>query len=158
MVLIRRAGTEDCEGIWRAHIAAIEGSAASHYSPEVIRIWVGRTKPEKYLNAIENLDFFVAEEGELIIGFAVMNLQDKEVQGLYVDPNFGRRGLGLKLMQTLENRACESGLESLQLFSSLNAVAFYERLGYEAREHLIHKLNDKVERACVRMEKKLQSM
>lgn len=155
MFTIRRANEEDCEAIWRAHVAAIEGTCASYYSPEVIRAWVGRTKPENYEQAIRSLDFFVAEEEDIVLGFGVLSIKDREVQGLYVSPSAGRRGVGAELMRVLESEARRSGAESLQLFSSLNAVAFYESVGYESREELMHEIGPGIKRGCVRMEKQL---
>jgi ribosomal protein S18 acetylase RimI-like enzyme len=84
-----------------------------------------------------------------------LNIPDHEIQGLYVSPQSAGQGIGTHLMRILENRAREMGIEMLQLFSSLNAVSFYERLGYQAREELKHQLSPGIERAGVRMEKKL---
>jgi putative acetyltransferase len=77
------------------------------------------------------------------------------VQGLYVSPSAGRRGVGRQLLRTLEERARAFGLESLGLDSSLNAVAFYERAGFEALERLTKTISPGVERASVRMSKRL---
>jgi hypothetical protein len=68
MFAIRRANLEDCKAIWRVHLAAIKETCASHYSQEVIQTWVERTRPEKYEEAIRNLDFFVAEEEGALVG------------------------------------------------------------------------------------------
>lgn len=42
------------------------------------------------------------------------------------------QGLGRIVMQHLEDRGAERGLAQLKLASQIDAVPFYERLGYEA--------------------------
>lgn len=153
MYTIRRATQADKEAIRRVHFRAIAETCAGYYTPEVILLWAGRLRPEKYAEAIEANEFFVAEEGGEVVGFAELNPAAAEVQGLYVSPAAGRRGVGRALLRTLEERARAFGLESLGLTSSLNAVAFYERAGFESLERLTDTLGPGVERASVRMSK-----
>src|SRR5687768_16703105 len=155
MHTIRRATQADKEAIRRVHFRAVAVTCASHYPPEVILLWAGGLRPEKYAGAIEANEFFVAEERGEVVGFAELDPAAAEVQGLYVSPAAGRRGVGRDLLRTLEERARAFGLESLGLTSSLNAVAFYERAGFEARERLVKTLGPGVERASVRMSKRL---
>jgi len=87
MLTIRRARQEDKEAIWRVHGKAIRGTCASHYSPEVIEIWAGRLLgPEKYAEAIDKYDFFVAEEDGVVVGFGELGQEAGAIQGLYVSP------------------------------------------------------------------------
>jgi putative acetyltransferase len=155
MLIIRRARQEDKEAIWRAHGSAIRGTCAGHYSPEVIEMWAGRLRPEKYAEAIDRYEFFVAEEDGAVVGFGELGQETGEVQGLYVSSDVAGRGVGRKLLSTLEERARAHGLKSLRLTSSLNAVSFYERAGFEAVEELSETIGPGVERASVRMFKEL---
>lgn len=155
MFTIRRARQEDKEAIWRVHGSAIRGRCASHYSREVIEIWAGRLRPEKYAEAIDRYEFFVAEEEGAVVGFGELGAEAGEIQGLYVSPDVKGRGVGRELLRTLEGRARAHGLKSLRLTSSLNAVAFYERAGFRAVEELTETIGPGVERASVRMFKEL---
>lgn len=155
MLTIRRATQEDKEAIWRVHGSAVRVTCAGHYSREVIEIWAGRLRPEKYGEAIDRYEFFVAEEGGEVVGFGELGQESGEVQGLYVSPDAAGRGVGRKLLSTLEERARAHGLESLRLTSSLNAVPFYERAGFTAVEELTQTIAPGVERASVRMFKAL---
>lgn len=155
MLAIRRARQEDKEAIWRVHRSAIRGTCASHYSPEVIEIWAGGLRSEKYAEAIEHYDFFVAEEDDVIVGFGELGPAAGAIQGLYVSSDVKGRGVGWKLLCTLEERAHAYGLKSLRLTASLNAVAFYERAGFRAVEELTETISPGVERASVRMFKEL---
>jgi putative acetyltransferase len=155
MFVIRRARQEDKEAIWRVHVRAVRETCASHYSREVVELWAGRLRPEKYGEAIEGNEFFVAEEEGVVVGFGELDPPGGEVTGLYVSPDAGRRGVGRGLLSTLEERARSFGLKSLHLTSSLNAVRFYERAGFKALERMSKTLAPGVERASVKMSKEL---
>lgn len=155
MLNIRRARQEDKEDIWRVHGSAVRGTCAGHYPREVIEIWAGRLRPEKYAEAIDKYDFFVAEEDGRVVGFGELGPEAGEIQGLYVSPDVKGRGVGRELMRTLEERARAHGLKSLSLTSSLNAVPFYERAGFRAVGELKEAIAPGVERASVRMFKEL---
>jgi len=118
-------------------------------------MWAGRLRPEKYAEAIDRYEFFVAEEDGAVVGFGELGQETGEVQGLYVSSDVAGRGVGRKLLSTLEERARAHGLKSLRLTSSLNAVSFYERAGFEAVEELSETIGPGVERASVRMFKEL---
>ena len=49
---------------------------------------------------------------------------------VFVAPAVARRGIGRRLMQTVERSVGAAGRARLQLWASLNAVGFYEALGY----------------------------
>jgi putative acetyltransferase len=153
MFTIRKARQEDKESIWHVHVRAIRETCIGHYSHEVIEVWTERLKPEKYEEAIDANEFFVAEEDGVVVGFGELNQATGEIQGLYVSPAVGRRGVGLKLLRTLEETAHVYGLASLHLTSTLNAVSFYERAGFEPLERITKTLTPGVERASVRMVK-----
>ena len=155
MFTVRRARQEDKEAIWRVHFRAVSETCASHYSQEVIRIWAGGLRPEKYEAAIRGNEFFVAEEDGAVVGFAELDPAGGEVTGLYVSPEVAGRGVGRTLLSTLEETARAYGCASLHLTSSLNAVPFYERAGFRPLATLTKTLGPGVERASVRMTKEL---
>ena len=154
---VRRARREDEEAIGRTHVASIRELCRTHYRPEEIEAWATASRGINfYVRAIERKDFYVAEEGGEIIGFATLNPAGGEVEAVYVHPATTRRGVGLKLLTTLEARAREGGLRSLHLCASLNAGEFYERAGFERRYLTSHRLANGVEIACVLMSKELR--
>ena len=68
-------------------------------------------------------------EGD-VAGFGHLNADTGAVEAVYVSPTYVGEGVGTKLLEHLEARAVEAGLEELSLVSSLNAVGFYEHHGY----------------------------
>jgi len=133
------------------HAAAVTGIRTAHYTPDEIQAWAVPRDPESYEELIRSREFFVAEEGGVIVGFGVLNQESAEVEAVYVSPGAGRRGFGLEILRKLEERASALGLSVLRLNASLNAVPFYEKAGYVAQERSKYRLLTGVEIACVPM-------
>jgi N-acetylglutamate synthase-like GNAT family acetyltransferase len=153
MVNIRRARQEDCQAIMCVHVDAVSGIRTSLYTPEEIQAWAAPKKPESYEESIRTKEFFVVEEERVIVAFGVLNQNSAEVEAVYVSPRAGRRGIGLSLLQKLEERAHALGLEELRLNAALNAVPFYKRAGYVAQAESKYRLSTGVEIACIPMVK-----
>jgi GNAT superfamily N-acetyltransferase len=68
-------------------------------------------------------------EGD-VAGFGHLNADTGAVEAVYVSPTYAGDGVGTQLLEALESRAAERGLDELELVSSLNAVGFYEHHGY----------------------------
>ena len=86
--------------------------------------------------SLEDLDAgrvrVAAEEGR-IAGFAVSVRGDDgraELDGLFVDPSAWRRGLGRRLVNDAASRARDEGASRLSVTANLDAVSFYEALGF----------------------------
>jgi len=87
----------------------------------------------------------------------VLNQEIAEVEAVYVRPEAGRQGIGLKLLQQLETRGRALGLSELNLYASLNAVPFYKRAGYLAQQESKYRLSTGLEISCVPMLMSLDS-
>jgi len=133
-ISIRRARQEDKGAIWHVHTRAIREVCKSHYSERELQIWTDILKPARYREPIKNGPFYVAVEGGSIIGFGNLNQKSGEIEALYVDPDHVGRGVGMLILEALENVATNSGLKLLCLSSSLNAVKFYEMAGYRRQK------------------------
>lgn len=155
MLIIRKAKEEDCPSIVRVHASAVRAIPDNYYAPEEIEAWAAPRKIESYQQAVHNNEFYVATEGEIIVGFGVLNRETREIEAVYVSPEAKGRGVGLKLLHQLEEEGRSLGLEALRLNASLNAVGFYLRAGYVAQEESKYRLQSGVEVRCVPMVKAL---
>jgi putative acetyltransferase len=153
MAVIRRAKSEDNDAIGRVHLRAIKEICASRYTSEEIEAWAQPRKPNHYVESISNNEFYVAEENGAVVGFGTLNQELGEIEAVYVLPEVVRRGIGLRILRKLEERARELGVKSLRLNSSLNAVPFYKRAGYKPQGESKHRLSSGVEVGCVLMTK-----
>ena len=74
----------------------------------------------------------IAETDGRAIGFGGLDLTAKEqLRWLYLLPEFQRSGFGSKILEQLESIAWRSGLQSIRLHSTPNAVEFYSKRGYK---------------------------
>ena len=165
VVHFRQAEVEDTEGIHAVHTRAILELCSSSYSDEAVQLWAGRQTPHQYVPSIENEELTVAvsAQGD-IVGFGHLALSSEsghgdtcncEVKGLFVSPQWARKGIGSALLQNLEKQARAKGFMSMCLKSSLNAEGFYERMGYSVVDPTCKHVRCEQNLQCVLMNKKL---
>jgi ribosomal protein S18 acetylase RimI-like enzyme len=130
--VVRPARPEDADAVHRVHTEAIREGGGGHYPPEVLEVWVDAFNPGNFPRNLQKMAFFVAERpGGPIAGFLALNLETRELDSLYVAPWGHGMGLGSYLLGYAEEMARQAGLADLWLDSSLNAVSFYSRYGWE---------------------------
>ncbi len=133
-VRFRQAETTDAQTLWWTKHAAIDGIDTADYTTRELRAW----KPDgeavsDFQRAIESntFDALIAEVGSETAGYAVLNIDEERIDAVFVHPEYTRRGIATSLVRQLENRARMRDISGLTIVSSLNAVAFYESVGYE---------------------------
>ena len=158
--MVIRSGTEaDRHAIHEIHVAAIRGLSSSHYGDHQIEVWASIPVPTRYDFEDDREPLFVAERDDSPVGFAQVDLDREQFEKLYVRPDHARRGVASLLVERVEAVASRESVRSLTLVASLNAVPFYERVGYEGVEAITKTLRtsagESVEFPCVRMQKRL---
>ncbi|MGA8662875.1 MAG: GNAT family N-acetyltransferase [Candidatus Cybelea sp.] len=88
----------------------------------------------------ERRDVFVATDGERVVGWAALSIDEAFVEGfgaflegLVVDEVARSRGVGRQLLDAVESRARERGCAEIRVQSNVlreRAHSFYERNGY----------------------------
>jgi putative acetyltransferase len=159
-VRIEPAAEQDIAAIMEIHYAAVHQTAQSFYPEEVIDAWsppVDNERMNRVKRAIANPDewLIVAKQNNRIVGFGSIAPKDNQLRALYVHPNFGRSGIGARILTALEHEARSLGLSYLQLDASLNAEPFYRKHGFERIEYATYPLASGQEMACVKMRKTL---
>jgi putative acetyltransferase len=162
-VEIREATPAEARGIMLAHRSAVLCSAASQYSPEVLRDWDSGFDPDneqvvKMMSETIALGVeptIVAEIGDTVAGFGTIIPKHAELRALYVHADFGREGVGSAIISRLEELAVQRGLSGLWLAASLNAEAFYVRHGYRVLRRGELTLSTGTKMTCVYMTKAL---
>jgi GNAT superfamily N-acetyltransferase len=96
------------------------------------------------------------DESGRIAGFAELDPVEGLVKACYVDPDFDRQGVGRALMEGIERAAREHGRSALTLDASLNAVPFYEALGWRNECPARHELAPGAWLDCAIMTKPLR--
>lgn len=80
---------------------------------------------------IERKQVIVAELGDRIAGFAVVLADDDlaELDGLFVEPEYWRQGIGAALVDVAVHEARRQGL-AMTVVANPSARGFYERCGF----------------------------
>lgn len=76
----------------------------------------------------------VAARGGSIVGFATIVTHegdDAELEGLFVEPAHWREGIGTALLEAITREAAAWGANRLHVLANAEALAFYERHGFE---------------------------
>ena len=125
-LLIRSARTEE-----RGHLEDLQrrASLAGAYRDQLLEFPDAISLPAAHLERGEAL---IAEVDGRIAGFAVI-LDDggkAELDGLFVDPDYWRRGIGSALVAEAVGAARRRGLSLVTVVASPEAAAFYVRCGF----------------------------
>jgi putative acetyltransferase len=137
-VRFREADVSDAQTLWWTKQAAIDEIETDEYTEAELRAW----KPDgeavaDFERAIESGTFtiLIAEVDSETAGYGVLNHQDGRIDAVFVHPDHGGQGIATSLVRQLETRAQMHGISGLTIVSSLNALSFYESLGYRKSGH-----------------------
>jgi putative acetyltransferase len=156
------ARPEDAAAIVNIHFAAVHQTTAAWYSEEVRLVWsppVNEERIERMRLIIDQAEAvtLVVRSREAVAGFGSLIPSNCELRALYVHPQWGRRGVGALLLQSLEAEAHKRGVPFLQIDASLNAQRFYERHGFRVLARGLHRFRSGQEIDCVKMRKDLNA-
>lgn len=127
--MIRKASAKDlpiCSKLICQVIGEIE---AKHYSAEVVRGWQDYNSPSNLEKEAASTEYIVYEENDTILGVGA--IAGAHIKRVYVLPCHQGRGIGRLLMGRLEEIAKGNGFRDCELYSTVNALDFYKRLGYQ---------------------------
>jgi len=154
--MIRRARIFDAQPICDLHCASIVAGCRGHYSIVELVQWAASLRPSAYVRLMTCAEVQVFEEGGDLLGFAVSSPDLGLMNAIYVRPESQRRGVGRELVGAMEEVARGRGARELRLDATLNAVPFYEALGYTSRGPSVNRLPSGAELPCVAMGKALR--
>jgi ribosomal protein S18 acetylase RimI-like enzyme len=133
-VTVRQARPHDDVDLLSVAEAAIRDGASDTYSPAEVAAWApDLAAVGEYESALEDDAYLVlvAERGDELVGYGVLQVDHGSLLALYVDPTAGDGGIGSTLLGNIETSARFSGAATLDLLAARNSVGFYERMGYE---------------------------
>ena len=136
---VRPARPDDAPDILALHIESIRALGPAAYDDAQVAAWAekdGAEKdgPDQYPIEEAGHHLVVAESNDGLVGYGHLVPDEQEVRAVYVHPDHVRERIGSTLLAHLEGYALGRGLDRLQLWASLNAVGFYERMGYRPTE------------------------
>ena len=99
--------------------------------------------------SIENEDLYVIKAAEEICGFVVFYALDNHIhlENVALDPRFQGRGLGMRLIEFVEQRARADGYARVELYTNAKMtenLGLYPRLGYQQFDRRVEDGFDRV--------------
>ena len=170
--VLEKGRIDDSERMYEIHTSAIRQLCSTHYDQKEITLWAGKQKQETYVPFLENGDIIVAKKDGMVVGFIHPIEHGKQshtnkscsnnhenhgitIKGLFIDPNFARKGLGKLLFKQVEAIALEKGVTIMKVSASLNSLPFYQKMGFKEVERNLHQITCKCSVQCVSMVKHL---
>ena len=155
-VLIERARIEElgeCLRLIRRSVAELAGSS---YTREEVDAWL-----DHYPDSAEFAKWgrfrttIVARDEGRLVGFGQVDLGRREIEGIHVDPDRARDGIGRRLLVEMEDVVVAAGLKDIQVQASLNAEGFYAACGYATVEQVSFRCRNGVLLNALLMQKSL---
>ena len=107
----------------------------ANYCPKAEIDWLyARYTPDGVAEIARNGHMYVLTEDDRIVGTGTTILTGEsecEIIAAFLLPEYLGRGLGRRLFDVLENDALAIGARRIWLTSSVNALDFYEKIGYK---------------------------
>ncbi len=162
-ISIRFANPEDVPAILDVHCAAVHSTASTFYDQDILNDWSPTPVPAERIRDLaariksgEEIMLVAENLVGQIVGFGSIFPNQSELRAVYIHPNYGKQGLGGRLLKAVEDLAKETGLHELSMDASINAEKFYLSHGYQIIERGEHVLRSGRHMPCVKMKKVLR--
>ncbi len=145
---LRRASPFDSDALWNLRTSSIAAIETSFYRAEDLSAWANRSQFSEFKDVISENFYIVAILKDQIIGGGFLDLKQRSIEAMYVQPEFKRRGVGKLILKSLISEARSQEWKEISLSSTLNAVPFYQSSGFEKLGRSKYKWNDGLEMEC----------
>ena len=134
-MIIRRFENKDAEKVSSLIIHTVRISNIEDYSAELMEELIKNQQAENVLERAGWTHFYVAQDGNEIIGCgAIGPYWGKEDESslftIFVLPEYQGKGIGTKIIETLEKDEYFLRSKRIEIPSSITAVNFYRKFGY----------------------------
>jgi len=131
---IRRGTSADNDQLRKLFHDTINHINNKDYNAEQIAVWsAGADKPERWLDKLKNQYFFVAEEDDIITGFASVTL-GAYLDFMFVHKDYQGRGIAKSLLKEIIDLITKLGREAITADVSITAKPFFLKHGFAVVE------------------------
>jgi GNAT superfamily N-acetyltransferase len=97
------------------------------YENNLMKLWKEQLKisPEYIEKNIVDVAYIEGKEA----GFFSINIEDRELEDFWVDPEYMGKGVGRGMFKEVRQRMEELSISEITIISDPNALAFYEKMG-----------------------------
>jgi len=153
-VTVRRFENRDAEEVSRLIRTTVEISSKKDYPAELMDELIRTETPEHVLELSGWTHMYVAlDQAKIIACGAIGPYWDREDESslftIFVLPEYQGRGIGRKIVETLEGDEYFLRAKRIEIPASITGVPFYLRMGY----HFKNGISEPDEEHLIRMEK-----
>ena len=135
MITLRPLSIDDLSSARYIHSAAFAGSASDCYSPGDIQAFDTFVRSPRYADLLLGNNAIAAWMGREMVGTAAWSPGERHsptarIIVVAVRPLFTGEGIGRLLVDHIEEEARSAGFRALEVSATLNAVGFFEDLGF----------------------------
>lgn len=135
-MIIRRFREDDAEKVSALIIHTLKTSNSKDYSAENISVLEKQFHPAGVSERASWTHFYVAEEGDTIIGCGAIgpywgSETESSLFTIFVLPECQGKGIGRKIIETLEQDEFFLRAKRVEVPASITGVGFYRKLGYD---------------------------
>lgn len=132
---IRRFEEADARAVSDLVVRALRISNVRDYPPEMMEELAKRMQPEDILGRASWTHFYVAAQGDAIVGCgAIGPYWDRQDESclftIFVLPEWQGKGVGRRIVEALEVDEFALRARRIEIPASITGVGFYKRLGY----------------------------
>ena len=133
---IRLVALDEHTHVRHLHTKSMENQSTDSLTDAEIQAFTAFVRSPAYSDILKEENLYGAfTEGQLI-GTASWQVngddgQMARISSVFVDPMFFHLGIGGRLLTEVEARAFQSGFNQLSISTTLNAVPFFEKAGYQ---------------------------
>ena len=135
-MIIRRFTEDDAEKVSAMIIQTLKTTNSKDYSEEAINAFERQLQPSHILERASWTHFYVVEDNDTIIGCGAIgpywgSETESSLFTIFVLPEYQGKGIGRKIIETLEQDEYFLRAKRIEIPASITAVNFYRKLGYD---------------------------
>lgn len=134
--LTTKTNQETLLEILNVHKSCILKTNSKIYPPEIIKEWLSTLSLKNIKEQLKNSSWIVIEEKNEVLAFAQYSLKEKVIYQIQVKPEKQKEGFGKKLFEDIKKDFKKNNIKSTTLFATLDAVDFYEKLGFKKTKNI----------------------
>ncbi len=132
---IRRFEKTDADRVSRMIIDTLRISNTKDYPEEVIEELIKRETPEDVIRRASRTHFYVAVEGESLVGCGAIGpwwdrTDESGLFTIFVHPAHQGKGVGKSIIRTLEEDEYFLRAKRVEIPASITGLPFYLKMGY----------------------------
>lgn len=133
---IRRFTEQDAESVAELLATTLRITNIKDYSAEYIEEQVKTHRPKDILQWASWTHFYVVCDGEMLVGCGAIGpywskIDESSLFTIFVLPEYQNKGIGRKIIQTLERDEYFLRAKRIEIPASVTAVSFYRKMGYD---------------------------